>query len=452
MNFMITDMQKAKELFAKYGVTRRCILRLCHGFYDPINFFVQLKNNKHLLYRKLIRLCPDLPWDSLIPESLHGEWLLAIEMTLECSQIKIPRFCMNKCIDSNAELGLFCDGGIESACCRIFIRYKNIHGEYLANYLTGSTKIAPAGGECAPKTECESALMALRLAQTVRDTFSDITITDYYLFSDSTITLGGLTGQTCTQRLFYSLRNFESSKIVSELGVKLFLVQSEHQEADIGSRLDLKTNYAKERTYWTSKWFFKNQECWPAQPYVHDASDITFIQNPKMILNVFSFTFSVSLLTPLIQKYNSFDKIVSVLAYIFCFLKNVETFSSGWGKALTFILNTLKISKQELSGVSRQYLVQKDENGLYVARPRNFMMKGQIIREKLFIISSHEKVSQKIIFDCHRHCSNIGQEVAVMYSKGFMVLKATKLFRKLSLSCLTCRRIRKACSTQLMGP
>ena len=451
MNFMINNMQQARELFAKYGVSRRTALRLCHGFYDPINLFVQLKNNKHLLYRKLIRLCPDLPWDNLIPESLHQEWLDVIAMTLDCSQIRVPRFCMTDCIDLNAQIGLYCDGGIESACCRIFIRYKNKHGTYSSNYLTGSTKLAPPGAECAPKTECESALMALRLAQTIKQTFTDINITDFYLFSDSTITLGGLTGLTCTQKLFYSLRNYESSRIVSELGVQLFLVQSGDQEADIGSKLDLKTNFAKEKTYWTGKWFFKNQNEWPCKPYIHDVSHITFIQNPKMTLNIFSLTFSISLLTPLMQKYKSFDRIVSVLAYIFCFLKSVETFSSGWGKALRFILNTLKISKEELSGVSRQYLVQKDENGLYVASPRNFMMKGQIIREKLFIISSHEKVSEMIIYDSHIHCSNIGQEIALMYSKGFMVLKATKLFRKLSMSCLTCRRIRQACSPQLMG-
>ena len=450
-NFVITDMEKARELFEKYGVSRRGTLRLTHGFYDVINIFPQIKNNKHLLYRKLIRLYPEMGWDDLIPVSLHHEWLRVIEMTLECSQIKIPRFCMTDCIEMKGQLGLFCDGGIDSSCCRIFIRYKNIHGEYSSTYLTGATKLAPPGAACAPKTECESFLLSLRLAQTIKETFTDVEITDYFLFSDSTVTLGGVTGQTCTQRLFYSLRNFESSKIISELNVQLFLVETKNQEADIGSKLDLTTNHALSPTYFTGKWFFKPQKDWPVTPYEHRPSDIDFIQNPKMTLNVFSLTFSLSILTPLMAKYHSFDKIVNVLAYIFCFLKNVETFSSGWGRALIFILNMLKISKSELSGVGRKFLVQKDKNNLYVALPRNFMMKGQIIRQQLWIISSNEKVSEKIIFDCHQHCSNIGAELSRMYSKGFMVLKATKLFRKLSQCCLTCRRIRRACSPQLMG-
>ena len=50
-NFVITDMNKARELFEKYGVSRRGTLRLTHGFYDVINIFPQIKNNKHLLLR-----------------------------------------------------------------------------------------------------------------------------------------------------------------------------------------------------------------------------------------------------------------------------------------------------------------------------------------------------------------------------------------------------------------
>ena len=450
--FIITDMNKARELFEKYGVSRRAALRISHSFYDPNSLFIQLKTNKHLLYRKLIRICPDLPWDDLIPTSLHPEWLQVIKMTLECSNIKIPRFCMYGCADLTAELGLFADGSKECSSCRIFIRYKNSDNQYNSNYLTGSSKLAAPGSESAPHTECEAALMSLRLAATVKETLNDISITGYHLFSDSTITLGGITGNSCTQKLFYSLRNFSSAKLVDELKVKLWLCSSENQEADIGSKLDLNINHALTQRYWHGQWFHKSQEHWPVTAYEHRPSDIISIQNPKLTLNVFSMTFAASLIEKLLKRYNSFDKILSVLAYIFCFLKQIQTFSSGWGKALNFILKMLKLSQSEISGVSRLYLVEKDDNGLFIAMPRNYKLKGQTIYEKLWIISSHEQISQKILYDCHIHCSNVGAEISKMMEKGFLVLKAATYFRRLSRDCITCRRIRKACSASLMGP
>ena len=451
--FEIDSLEKARELFSVYGVSKRQYLRLTMGTYDPLNFFIQLKMNKFLLYRKLIRMYPNCDWDQVLPEDLHNDWLKVIQMTLQCSQIKIPRFCMKNCVDQTATCGIFVDGSCFGSSTRIFIRYLNAEGNYECNYVFGSPKLAQPGSESAPHTECEAALMGLRLAVTLTECFSEINFEAYHLFSDSLITLGGLCGLTCTQKLFYSSRNFASQQIISDLNVKLYYTQSCNQDGDIGSKLELDRNHALEDSYWTSLWYYKTEDLWPVTPYKFDVNDADILQNPKLKINVNAASFSISVVASLLSKFNSFKKIVTTLAYIFLFLKSVPTFLLSWGKAQQFILKMLKVSKDEISGVQRQFIVKLDEQtGLYMVYPRNYMCSGKVISNKLILISKNEKVAEKILFDCHIHCSAVGAELGKMYSEGYFVTGARAYFKKLQVKCIACRRIRKAASQALMGP
>ena len=192
---------------------------------------------------------------------------------------------------------------------------------------------------------------------------------------------------------------------------------------------------------------------WPVIPYEFNIKDAETLQNPKMKINVNVASFSISIIGSLLAKFNSFKKIVTVLAYIFLFLKSVPTFLLSWGKAQQFILKMLKVSKDEISGVRRQFIVNFDETtGLYMVYPRNYMCSGKVISKKLILISKNEKVAEKILFDCHRHCSSVGSELANMYSEGYFVTGARRFFKKLQTTCIACRRIRKAVSQALMGP
>ena len=447
--FHIDSLSTAKHLIKTHGMTKRVALRIAHCVYDPICLFIQVKVIMSLLYRKLITCCPNLEWEDPVPEQLHNEWLQAIKIALECTEVSVPRFALRNCVNLQAELGIFCDGSGTASSARLFLRYMTTSGTIDCSYLIGSTKLAPVGCETAPKTECDGALQGLRLAELSITTLTDITITAVYLFSDSTITLGGICGLTCTQKLYYSQRNFESQAIISKLNVQLFHTNSSNQDADIGSKLELSKNFALDDSYWRSIWFFKQQEDWPVTPYTFKPDDVSSIQNPKM--TILSMNFSVSVIETLINRFRSFRKVVSCLGYLFCWLQDYQTYADACTRAKYFVLKLLTVSKAEISGIARQFMVSK-EDGLNYVLPRNFMMNGKVVSEKLILVSINEKIGSLILNDCHVHCSSIGYEIAKMYSQGYYVTRNRHYLKKLQKTCSTCCRIRKQASMSLMGP
>ena len=449
--FSISNMETARELFSKHGLTKRTCLRICHSIYDPISLFIQLKVNMNLLYRKLITCMPDLAWEDKVPTHFHKDWLLAIQMANECRDIEVPRFCLTNCKTLAAQLGIFCDGSGEASCARLFLKYKTTDGKWDCNYFTGSTKLAGPGAAVAPKTEAESALIGLRQCDLIHK-ITDIEITDVFLFSDSTITLGGICGISCTQKLFYSQRNWESQQLIEKYNVQLYHTNSDNQDADIGSKLELNKNFAKEKFYWKSKWFHLDQKDWPVTKYEFQASHVSMIQNPKMTVTVLSMNFTVAVISSLLEKFKSFQKIVKTMTYLFFWLKSVKTYSEGWERGTHFILKLLQVSHSEITGIGRQFIVTKDDEGLWTVVPRNFFVNGKSIQKKLFLISINEKIGTAILNDCHIHCSNVGSEIAKMLSLGFYVTRNRCYFKKLQKTCTLCKRIRKEATSALMGP
>ena len=449
--FSISNMETARELFSKHGLTKRTCLRICHSIYDPISLFIQLKVNMNLLYRKLITCMPDLAWEDKVPTHFHKDWLLAIQMANECRDIEVPRFCLTNCKTLAAQLGIFCDGSGEASCARLFLKYKTTDGKWDCNYFTGSTKLAGPGAAIAPKTEAESALIGLRQCDLIHK-ITDIEITDVFLFSDSTITLGGICGISCTQKLFYSQRNWESQQLIEKYNVQLYHTNSDNQDADIGSKLELNKNFAKEKFYWKSKWFHLDQKDWPVTKYEFQASHVSMIQNPKMTVTVLSMNFTVAVISSLLEKFKSFQKIVKTMTYLFFWLKSVKTYSEGWERGTHFILKLLQVSHSEITGIGRQFIVTKDDEGLWTVVPRNFFVNGKSIQKKLFLISINEKIGTAILNDCHIHCSNVGSEIAKMLSLGFYVTRNRCYFKKLQKTCTLCKRIRKEATSALMGP
>ena len=229
-------------------------------------------------------------------------------MILDVRSVKVPRFCLPGIDPQKMEidLGVFCDGSAEASCTRIFARYTTIKGQVEASYITGSCRLARGGNTSAPKCETEAVLMGARLLDTVLNLFQGVTVKNIYLFSDSKIALGGLTSNSVCQKLFYSLRNHESRAILSNLQAQLFYVDSKSNEADIGSKLNLKQNSALQESYWRSSWLMKDPAEWPAEKYEFQADHTVQIQNPK--LTVLKAQIQEGAFSELIQKHKSFAK------------------------------------------------------------------------------------------------------------------------------------------------
>ena len=453
--FQISNMEEARNLFSSYGITKRACLRLAHSIYDPNGLFLQVKTNLSLLYRHLLIVCPDLKWDDNIPESLHKDWLSVIEMILNVKHIKVPRFCLKGINpqEMKVDMGIFCDGSDSASCSRIFFRYKNeSNGTYAASYVTGSSRLAQKGQGCAPKTECESVLIGLRLMQTVLELFTDIEIQSISLFSDSKISLGGLVSNSITQKLYFSLRNTESRSIIQKHKVKLYYVESSKNDADLASKLQLKVNHAATSVYWQSSWFFLDPDEWPAEKYEFSQQDIQLIENPKLsVLNVHRIGIREENLLDILSKHRSFQKLNLIFAYLFLWLKRISQFQQATEQAKYFLIGLAPVTQAEATGVGRQFNLESKENITYVI-PRQQKMHGEIVKEKLILLSTKSEIAKKLLNDFHIHNADSQYEIAKMFQNGYYIIGARSYFKRLNRQCFTCIKIRKASVEALMGP
>ena len=63
-------------------------------------------------------------------------------------------------------------------------------------------------------------------------------------------------------------------------------------------------------------------------------------------------------------RFNSFEKILKCVAFVFCWAKRLD-FGVAIQEAKTFLM------KDEISGVQRQYMVEKTAEGVHMVIPRS---------------------------------------------------------------------------------
>ena len=449
----INTLQDAKKLFETSKISKRVLLRITHAAFDVLGFFVQLSINLKLSYRKLTQTYKTLTWDEAVPEEVLPEWLNAIKMILECREVKIPRYILSDCEKREAELIVFGDGGQYGSCSIAYARYKKTDGTFTCSYILGSTKLASPGSEIAVKTETEAILMSLRNVATIVDTLTNIEFTSIKLISDSRTCLGGVVSNSQSQRLFYQVRNFESRGIISKYGVKLYFTESQFNLADIGSKENYATNHALDPEYWSPSWLAADPSTWSVEEYVFKPDHVTEITNPKMMVMTNRITNNdENFLEKIFSKYNSFEKILTVVSFLFYWRRNISTMSEAATKAKIFLVKNQNISDKDIAVVKRNFLYKRDEDGTHYALSRSFIQDEKPVSQKLLIVASESDLAKKILFDCHRHCGNIELEIARMYQLGFYVVKHRIFLKYLAINCTKCRRMRKKAETAQLGP
>ena len=462
--FQIKSIKDAENLIKTHGFSKRMALRLAHMVFDPLHLLINIRSNLNLLYRELITSCPQLKYEDPVPSSFLPQWLSVIKMMLECIHVKLPRYVLTGSSSNDAILAVFTDGSAHCSCSRLFLRFEVSPGVFQARYLCGNTKIAPPGFNPASRTEVEAGLLGLRLAELVHKRLSpSINITRTILLTDSTILLGGLSNLHCQQKMFYSVRNSESQSIIKKLNVELYHVESHNQDADLASKINLSRNFALEDFYWNSSWLHLPESQWPVKLYTFDSSHVIDILNPRMI-SIRNQNVLPPFLQSLFEKFSSFRKIHNVVSLLFVVsykistvfdLKDIETsvdyVLEASEKAKIFLLNYSKISDEELSGMKRNYLVEKINSISYV-KPRTLMIHGATKQHSLIAISISSPIAVKLLNDFHIHVSSPSYEIANMFQQGYFITKARNWFIKKQHSCFTCTKIRKLHVDALLGP
>ena len=378
-----------------------------------------------------------------------------MKQLIEIQDHRLPRCGLPANWKEGLHAGLFFDGSGEAANARIFLK-----SDIETKYFCGAVRLADLGPQAAAKTECKAMLLVLKMASVLDQLFKRlcIPILSWLMFGDSEIALSSVCSVTAQMKLFYAARYRASQDIIKRLNVKIFKVDGSQNDADIGSKMNVITNFALEQEYWHSKWFHLPQEKWPVEEYNFEPSHLHLASyNPKFLVAFTKVAPTIpTFLDKLMEKFQSWRKVRLILAYIL-FWKN------DWRNALenaeTYLLSISQPSQEQLKSVEKKFQIERrnTEKGIILlglCRPYFVSTSKQsgTSFDSLKLVDGNSAMGRKLLRDHHLHCASPAHEQARLHEDGYFVIGSHKYFKDLQKKCLTCIRIRKQAVICQMGP
>ena len=468
------DLQiESIEDFRKYveenGLTKRQNLSLCHQIFDILNLFYAVKCQLHLLYRNLIIRQPHLNYDDKIDQSLHEDWIAAVKLILDLESLTVPRSAipLSWNIGDYISLVVYMDGSQEMSISKAFVRVATNKEmtEFDANFLQASFKMGYLGPNSAVKTEFHSLSLATRQIQLILSCWKHIQFSEIFLLSDSKVCLGALHSFHARLKLFYAEKVLESQAVLKENKVKTFYIPSKFNLANDGGKRELNKNFCLEEKYWKGDILHLPVSDWPIEKYEFNEKDSDILNSGKMNqITSFAVNISEHFLSKLVNKSYSFDKITRIVCYtkialrkIFRkFNKNSKLEDVDIPDLFDDVQNQLytlaKPTREQCSGLERQFIISENEDKSLFLITRAYALDQKILQEKKIIINGKSLMGQKITSKFHIHMSSVETELAKISDAGLYILKGRCLLKKISLSCVICKKLRKISLEARMGP
>ena len=468
-NLEINSIEDFRSYVENNGLTKRQNLSLCHSIFDILNLFFAVKCQLHLLYRSLIIKQPGLNYDDKIDQSFHEDWIAAVKLVLDLENVTVPRCAipMSWCPGDYISLVIYMDGSQEMSISKAFIRVamNNEMTEFDANFLQASFKMGYLGPNSAVKTEFHSLTLATRQIELILSCWKHIKFNEIYMLSDSKVCLGALHSFHARLKLFYSEKVLESQAVLKENKVQTFYIPSEYNLANDGGKRELKENFCLSKKYWKGDILHLPVSEWPVEKYQFNEKDSDILNSGKMNqITSFAVDISEHLLSKLFSKSFSFDKIIRIVCQVKIALRKlIRRFNKNskladleipdlFDDIQSQLYSLAKPKREQCTGLERQYIVSENEDKSLFLLTRAYARDQQIIQEKKIIICGKSIVGQKIVSKYHIHMSSIESELARISDAGLYILKARCLLKKISLNCVTCKKLRKESLVARMGP
>ncbi|KAK3096683.1 hypothetical protein FSP39_002345 [Pinctada imbricata] len=179
--------------------TRRGMLSIVNGIYDPLGFAAPVTIHGKLILREV----DTSEWDLPVHENIRRKFQIWKEGLNELRNVHISRPLTGTGSDEIKNLVIFSDASESAVAAVAFIHTRCGQSEQY-RFVMGKSKVAPKNGHTIPRLELCAAVLAVDLYETIRDelntTFENIT-----LYTDSKVVLGYIHNET--KRFYIYVRN-----------------------------------------------------------------------------------------------------------------------------------------------------------------------------------------------------------------------------------------------------
>lgn len=191
-------------------VTKRTILSEIAKIFDPLGLVGPVITSAKIFMQVLWQL--KLNWDESLPQSQYTQWFQNRSQLVKLNELQIQRCVLPVQDVKEVEIHGFCDASQSAYGACIYVRSSGENDENSVMLLCSKSRVAPLKTISIPRLELCGALLLAKLVKSVV-TVLDVKISKIFLWTDSTIVLYWLRGDSSSLKTFVSNRVGEIQRL-----------------------------------------------------------------------------------------------------------------------------------------------------------------------------------------------------------------------------------------------
>lgn len=456
---MKPDINEAQiKSLADEKLTRRMLLSVTNSCYDPLGVMcpvtIQLKIELRKLYSKEL----SLSWDDDIPHEMKKEWVKLIQRLKSIDGIQFPRCIYDPESVGDPELIVFCDGSTLAMCTAAYVRWRLKTGGFCSYLFAAKARVTPLERSTIPRIEMQSAVLGVRLAETIIN-HSGLKFKEVYYISDSTCTIATLKKDSVALKEYMGNRVAEIN--ASTNINQWYHVRSEENIADLGTRMTATDVDVVADSIWQRgpAWLREEVSSWPVSQSIISA-DVPEESDDELTKKGTCYYGSNKEDFLSIKKYTSYSFLMNLTArlMLICELKtfgvrdlttcSIEKAEKYW------VLRSMELTKIDLQkGKLRSLRPIVSEDGIISVGSRALEgMKLHYNAESFPILTYKDPLAELWMREMHNEDHSGITRTMAKSRRKFWIIKARRLSQKVKYGCYRCRLLDHKMEVQLMSP
>lgn len=435
--------------------TKREVLRIVMSIFDIHGYLVPFTVKGRILMRDIWK--ENLNWDDPLNDKLFEvfrHWLTQIN---EIKNIRIPRWYFRNAPvgtqNETLDLHVFCDASPSAYTAVAYWRRVSSDGCVTLSFIAAKSKVAPIKSTSIPRLELQGALLAARLADTIKREHRIEPNSTYY-WTDSTTVLHWIRNQCRTYKVFIANRLGEIDELteVNEWNY----VPTDLNIADIGTK---NNNYklTSESEWFTGPSFlYQPRSQWPQFPETNIKISDEILEKVNLVNPINK----IDLPVPEPSRFSSWLRLLRTTATVLLFtekcknntltsingelMKKAEILLLRFAQAQDFEpeINSLRLHK-EINNDSRLRTLTPilDENGLLRVGSRiGKATEVDQVTKYPIILDGKNYIARLIVKKYHEDAAHSSNEMVVNeLRQKYWLISMRPTVRSVSKQCLFCR-------------
>jgi len=295
--------------------TKREILKMMASVFDPLGIIAHFTVKARIIFQNIWRA--GVQWDDTIPEDLRDLWLKWCSDLPLINTVAVPR-CYSQSLHFHTipELHVFADASEEAYAAVAYFRWRD--EVVTTSFVCGKTRVAPLKPLTIPRLELMAALMAARLAETIKKEH-DHEIQSVTFWSDSRTVLSWIRSDAAKFKQFVANRLGEIQELTTSDQWRW--VPTIENVADDATRSRSTSSFEPTARWYTGPPFLMLEpNNWPSLPR-DDGHDHIDTEAKKTFVGLTN----VRLIDPLpdVKRFSSWLKLIRSTAWVMRFVLNI---------------------------------------------------------------------------------------------------------------------------------